>query len=113
MDMDRIRGTAQQVGGRVRDLAGQVTGDRELRAEGLVDEVAGGVRDLYGRAKDGLRDAADAAARHAGGPPAGGRRPVRQGVHAIEHRIEDHPLMGLAIAGTIGYLVGVLLHMRG
>jgi uncharacterized protein YjbJ (UPF0337 family) len=110
MDMDRIRGTAQQVGGKLRDVAGQVTGDRGLRAEGIVDEVAGGVRNLYGRAKDGLRDAADTAASHAGHTPAGRGR--SRGARAIGHEVEDHPLMGLMIAGTVGYLVGVLLHMR-
>ena len=73
MDMDRIRGTAQQVGGKLRDVAGQVTGDRGMRAEGIVDEVAGGVRNLYGQAKDGLRDAADTAADHVGRTSGGGR----------------------------------------
>ena len=112
MDMDRIRGTAQQVGGKLRDVAGQVTGDRGLRAEGIVDEVAGGVRNLYGQAKDGLRDAADTAADHVGRTSGGGRRSLGRTARAIEHRVEDHPLMGLMVAGTVGYLVGVLLHMR-
>lgn len=100
MDRDRIRGTAQQVGGKLRDVAGQVTGDRRLRAEGIVDEVVGGVRDLYGQAKDGLRDAA------------GSRHGLGRTVGAVEHRVEDHPLMGLMVAGTVGCLLGVLLHMR-
>ena len=112
MDMDRIRGTAQQVGGKLRDVAGQVTGDRGLRAEGMVDEVAGGLRDLYGRAKDGLRDVADTAAGHAGPRPAGGGRVLRRGARAVGHEVGDHPLMGLMVAGTVGYLVGVLVHMR-
>ena len=112
MDMDRIRGTAQQVGGKLRDVAGQVTGDRGLRAEGIVDEVAGGVRNLYGQAKDGLRNVADTAAGYAGQAPAGRSRSLGRGAGAIERQVEDHPLMGLVIAGTVGYLVGVLLHMR-
>ena len=112
MDMDRIRGTAQQVGGKLRDVAGQVTGDRGLRAEGIADAVAGGVRNLVGRAKDGLRDAADTAAGYAGHTPAGRGLSLGRGARAVGHEVEDHPLMGLMIAGTVGYLVGVLLHMR-
>jgi uncharacterized protein YjbJ (UPF0337 family) len=130
MDSDRITGAAQQIGGKVQDVVGRVTGDHGLRAEGMLDEAAGTARNLYGQAKDGLRDAADtvtdyagmaqdrvhravdAVSDHASHAYQDGRQRLRGGARAVENQIEDHPLMGLMIAGTVGYLLGVLLHMR-
>lgn len=130
MDTDRILGAAQQVGGKVQEVVGRATGDHGMRAEGLVDEARGGARALYGQAKDGLRGAADAAADYAGLAQDrleaaahavsdsarqaydGGRHAVRGGARGLGHGVEEHPLAGLMVAGTVGYLLGVLVHMR-
>lgn len=130
MDMDRIEGSAQQIGGKVQDAAGQVSGDHGLRADGIADEVMGAARNLYGQVKDGLRGATDTAADYAGlaqdqAREAAdavsdfanraydeGRHSLREGARTIEHGVEEHPLMGLMIAGTVGYLLGLLVHMR-
>ena len=57
MDKDRIKGSAKQMGGKVKEAVGKVTGDSKLQAEGRADKVAGKVQNAVGGVKDGIRDA--------------------------------------------------------
>jgi uncharacterized protein YjbJ (UPF0337 family) len=59
MDKDRIEGAAKQAKGAVKDMAGKVTGDTKLQAEGKADKVEGKVQNAAGGAKDAARDAVD------------------------------------------------------
>jgi uncharacterized protein YjbJ (UPF0337 family) len=56
MNKDRIEGSARQAGGAIKDMAGKVTGDAKMRAEGKAEKVAGKVQNAVGGAKDALRD---------------------------------------------------------
>jgi uncharacterized protein YjbJ (UPF0337 family) len=55
MDKDRIKGSAQQAKGTVKEVAGKITGDAKLEAEGKGDKVAGKVQNAVGGLKDSLR----------------------------------------------------------
>jgi uncharacterized protein YjbJ (UPF0337 family) len=55
MDKDRIKGSAQQAKGTVKEIAGKVTGDAKLESEGKADKVAGKVQNAIGGLKDSLR----------------------------------------------------------
>lgn len=55
MDKDRIEGSAKQAKGAVKEVAGKVTGDAKLEAEGKSDKVAGKVQNTVGGVKDTLR----------------------------------------------------------
>jgi uncharacterized protein YjbJ (UPF0337 family) len=55
IDKDRIRGSASQVKGRVKETAGKLTGDSKLQGEGKGDQVKGKVQNTIGRIKDKLR----------------------------------------------------------
>jgi len=55
MDKDRIKGSAQQAKGKVKEVAGKVTGDKKLEREGKADKVGGKVRNAVGGMKDALR----------------------------------------------------------
>jgi uncharacterized protein YjbJ (UPF0337 family) len=55
MDKDRIKGSAQQAKGALKELAGKVTGDAKLESEGKSDKVAGRVQNAVGGLKDTLR----------------------------------------------------------
>ena len=55
MDKDRIKGSAQQAKGTVKEMAGKVTGDAKLESEGKADKVAGKVQNAIGGLKDTLR----------------------------------------------------------
>ena len=50
-------GTADDLKGRAKEAAGDVTGDRDLKNEGKVDRATGGVKDKVGDAGDKVKDA--------------------------------------------------------
>ena len=52
MDRNRIKGSAEQAKGKVKEVAGKATGDKKLRAEGMADKVSGNV---VGGLKDAVR----------------------------------------------------------
>lgn len=56
MDKDRIEGVGKQIKGAVKDVAGKVTGDTKMQAEGKADKAAGKVQNTAGGAKDAVRD---------------------------------------------------------
>lgn len=55
-DTDRIEGAAKNIGGKIKEAAGKVTGDEKLKAEGRADQVEGKVQNTVGGIKDTLRD---------------------------------------------------------
>jgi uncharacterized protein YjbJ (UPF0337 family) len=55
MDKDRIKGSAEQAKGKVKEVAGKLTGDAKLESEGKADKAAGKVRNAVGGLKDTLR----------------------------------------------------------
>jgi uncharacterized protein YjbJ (UPF0337 family) len=55
MDKERIKGSGQQTKGKVKEVAGNLTGDAKLESEGKADKVAGKVRNVVGGIKDTLR----------------------------------------------------------
>ncbi|MCW0046044.1 MULTISPECIES: CsbD family protein [Brevundimonas] len=57
-DHDRIEGAAKNMGGKVKEGVGKMTGDTKLQAEGKADQVEGKVQNTVGGVKDSLRDKA-------------------------------------------------------
>jgi uncharacterized protein YjbJ (UPF0337 family) len=57
MDKDRIKGSAHQVKGAIKEGAGKATGDEKLREEGAAEKNAGKIQNAVGGAKDAVRDA--------------------------------------------------------
>jgi len=58
MDENRVEGTARNLGGKVQEGFGKVTGNARAQAEGLANQAAGAAQDLYGRAADTARETA-------------------------------------------------------
>lgn len=54
-DHDRIEGAAKNIGGKIKEAAGKLTGDEKLKAEGRADQVAGKVQNAVGGVKDALK----------------------------------------------------------
>ena len=54
-----MSGEADKISGRVKQAAGDLTDDQELRREGKKDEAAGKVKGAIDDAKDILNDAVD------------------------------------------------------
>ena len=56
-DHDRIEGAAKNMGGKLKEAAGKLTGDTKTEAEGRAEKAAGKVQNTVGGAKDAARDA--------------------------------------------------------
>jgi uncharacterized protein YjbJ (UPF0337 family) len=56
VDKDRIEGSAEQAKGKVKELAGKITGDSKTEAEGKTDQVKGKIQNAVGGIKDKLRE---------------------------------------------------------
>ena len=56
---DEVEGKWEQAKGWVKDTAGEVTGDRELEAEGEAQNAAGEGQETWGKFKRGVGDAVD------------------------------------------------------
>jgi uncharacterized protein YjbJ (UPF0337 family) len=59
MDKDRVKGTANQAKGSVKETWGKATGDAKTEAEGKADKAEGKVQNAVGGAKDAAREARD------------------------------------------------------
>lgn len=57
-DHDRIEGAAKNIGGKIKEGVGKVTGDTKMQAEGKADQVEGKVQNTVGGVRDSLRDKA-------------------------------------------------------
>ncbi len=93
MNEDKLAGEGRDVVGKVKETAGDITGDTALQGEGLVDQLSGKAQKIVGAARDAL--AAD------GEPLADkARRFVR-----------ERPYAAAALAGVVG--LAILNTLRG
>jgi uncharacterized protein YjbJ (UPF0337 family) len=56
MDENEIEGTARDLGGKVQDAVGGLTGDASTQAEGKWNQAAGKAQKTFGAAADEIRD---------------------------------------------------------
>jgi uncharacterized protein YjbJ (UPF0337 family) len=59
MDDDRIKGSATNVGGKIKESAGKALGDEKTRREGQADQVKGCARNTIGGVKHEARETLD------------------------------------------------------
>ena len=52
---EKMNNKARELRGRIKRNAGEVTGNRELEAEGRAEEVGGNLRQAGGKVRDALR----------------------------------------------------------
>ena len=55
MDRDRIKGSAKQAKGALKEAVGKVTGDAKLQADGKADKTESKIQNGVGGVKDALR----------------------------------------------------------
>lgn len=55
-DNDRIEGAAKNMGGKIKEGVGNITGDEKLKAEGKAEQVEGKVQNTVGGVKDAIKD---------------------------------------------------------
>jgi uncharacterized protein YjbJ (UPF0337 family) len=54
-DKDRIEGAAKNIGGKIKEGIGNLTGDEKLKAEGKADQIEGKAQNAVGGVKDTLK----------------------------------------------------------
>ena len=95
MDENRVSGTAKNLGGKVEEGFGRVTGDARTQTEGMVKQVTGTAQDMYGQARDAAADMAGTARiRH---------RHLRKN---CENTIETQPYTSVFVGIGLGWLLG-------
>jgi uncharacterized protein YjbJ (UPF0337 family) len=57
---DEVEGKFENVKGKVKEGVGNLTGDRDLEAEGEADQAEGKTQETWGKFKHGVGDAVDA-----------------------------------------------------
>src|SRR6202521_5070982 len=95
MDENRTSGTAKNLGGKVEEGFGRVTGDAKAKARGQMTQAEGSIQDLYGQAADGAEDTIDAVRKMPGSLD-----------DTIRHYIEKNRYTTAAIALGLGWLIG-------
>ena len=55
MDKDRIKGSAEQAKGSIKETVGKATGDSKTEAEGNADKASGKAQNTIGGIKDALK----------------------------------------------------------
>jgi uncharacterized protein YjbJ (UPF0337 family) len=59
MDKEHVKGAADKTAGKIKEVAGHVTGNKKLETEGKADQVKGAARNIAGDAKDAGKEAID------------------------------------------------------
>jgi uncharacterized protein YjbJ (UPF0337 family) len=54
---NEVKGKARQIKGRVKEKAGEITGDRDLQDEGTAERVQGEIQQKIGQAQSGVEKA--------------------------------------------------------
>ena len=86
VDKNVVEGTVENIGGKVEEAAGYVTGDPGARVEGMVRQMAGKAQAAYGKASDTVSRTAD----------------------RLQGATNRQPLPALLFAGMIGFVLGRL-----
>jgi len=84
MDEDRVTGTAKNVGGKIEEGIGRMTGNAQAQLKGQARQVTRAAEDLYGQAKDAAASFTD----------------------VVQRTIEQQPHTAVAIAVAAGWLLG-------
>jgi uncharacterized protein YjbJ (UPF0337 family) len=95
MDENRITGTARNLGGKVEEGVGRVTGDAKTQVRGMADQAAGAAQDLYGQARDTAAEAAVTA-----------RDSAASLEKWLRRTIETQPYTAAIVAMGLGWLLG-------
>jgi uncharacterized protein YjbJ (UPF0337 family) len=59
MDKQHVKGAAEKTEGKIKEVAGHVTGNKKLETEGKADQVKGAARNIAGDVKDAGKEAID------------------------------------------------------
>lgn len=114
MEENQFEGTAKDIGGKVKDGIGGLTGDESLQAEGKADQAAGKAQKLYGSAKETLGNAAEAASEAFTARPHYSSSADSYVDDSMVARattmVKEQPILALLGTAAAGYALAFLLH---
>jgi uncharacterized protein YjbJ (UPF0337 family) len=110
MDENRVAGTARNLGGKVQEGAGHLAGDVKTELEGKLNQAAGSAQEMYGQARDAARQGLEAAQDKAEDAAAAVREQASGLEQTIRTSMNERPLMTVAVALGVGWLVGRMMH---
>jgi uncharacterized protein YjbJ (UPF0337 family) len=87
MDKDRVKGSAEQAKGKIKETAGKITGDGKTEAEGKTDQVKGKVQNTVGALR--IRCAAT--------------KPIHNVQKNLERAGEEEPTSGCSFVFIAGF----------
>ncbi len=87
---EQMQGTFNKVAGKAQGTAGDVLGDAKTQAEGRIRQAAGTLQENYGAAADQVRGFAE----------------------ELTERIHESPLLAVAAAAGMGFLIGRVMGGR-
>jgi uncharacterized protein YjbJ (UPF0337 family) len=79
VDENEVEGTVRDLGGKVQDAVGGLTGDAKIQAEGKLNQAYGKAQKTFGAAAEEIRD-----------------------------NVTNQPLTAIMIVGALGALLGFL-----
>ncbi len=88
VDENRIEGAARNMGGKLQDAVGGLTGDTETQARGKANQAAGTAQNAFG-------SVADTASEWTG---------------MLAESAKDQPLTALLVAVSVGFMLRMLTH---
>lgn len=105
MDENTFEGAARKVGGKVEGMAGDLTGDSKLQADGAVDKLAGSAQKAYGQAADTVRSVAN----KVGAGEYGSQMldQIEEAGDMLAEQIDQRPITSLLIAAGVGFLLAL------
>jgi uncharacterized protein YjbJ (UPF0337 family) len=56
MDKDRIKGSAKQIVGHIKEVTGKALGDKKTEGDGKAEQVVGKAQNAVGSVKDTVRE---------------------------------------------------------
>ncbi len=63
---DKIGNKAEELGGKAKEAAGEITGDEQLAGEGRADQVKAALKDGVEKVKDAVGGVVDGVTKHLG-----------------------------------------------
>lgn len=102
-----VADTARDIGGKVREALGDVIGSDDL--ESRARHAQGAAQDYGDRAGRTIRRSANEAADYAEDIYGQGRHALHRGTREVSHRVGEHPLASVVVAGLVGFGIGLLV----
>ncbi len=100
MEENQFEGAARDLGGKAQEMAGKLTGDTKLKADGTIDQAAGTAQKAYGQVKEAVRD-------YGGDYGSQLLDQIEEAGDALADQIDQRPITAVLIAAGIGFLLAL------